>query len=74
MRYSSALTLPAKTGRTAPLGFERSEPNSEGRKRETPAAMAASMRRVWVSRATAARVETTASMPVRADWRAEREV
>ena len=42
------------------------EPYSEGMKRFTPAAMAASMRMVWFSMAAAATVDTSPSMPVSA--------
>ena len=42
-------------------------PNSEGMNRFTPAAIAASMILVWVSRAWLATFETIASWPLRAD-------
>ena len=54
-----------------------SEPNSEGTKRLTEAAMQASIMRIWVSMPegdiTSPMVEITASKPVKAVVREERE-
>ena len=48
------------------MGCARSEPKSEGRKRFTPAATAASMRMFWLGRPSVPTAETTASWP----WKA----
>lgn len=61
-RWAWVVILSANTGRGLASGLERSEPNSEGRKRFTPAATAASIRRLWPWRPGAPTQETTASM------------
>lgn len=48
------------------LGEVVTLPNSEGMKRFTPAATAASMRTVWFSKTVPATVDTTPSIPLRA--------
>lgn len=48
------------------LGFVEQEPYSEGMKRFTPAAMAASMRTAWLAIAAEPTVETRASMSLSA--------
>ena len=57
------LILYPKTGRAAVRGLPRSDPNSEGMNRFTPAAIAASMMRVWPWKPEVPTVETTASWP-----------
>lgn len=61
-------TLYPKTGRALVWGSERSEPNSEGMKRVTPAATAASIRTFWPRRPSVPTLETMAS--IFCDWRA----
>jgi len=51
-----------------------SSPNSEGMKKRTPAATAASITACWSGAERVGRAETTASMPVRAAVREGREV
>ena len=61
-------TLCPKTGRALVGGSARSEPNSEGMKRVTPAATEASIRSFWPRRPSVPTQETMAS--IFCDWRA----
>lgn len=73
-RWSTTVTLPA---RILPMGWPETmrvlRPNSEGMKRLTPAASAASASTFWPATAGVATAETTACWPCRAAVRESRD-
>lgn len=72
--YFRIATLYPKTASAPVFGTLRSEPNSEGMKRCTPAAIAASMKSFWPTNPEFPTAETTASWPLSAAVRDSREV
>lgn len=66
-------TFRPNTGSSFVLGLPMSEPNSDGRKRFTPAATAASMTSGWPLKPSVPTRDTTASCPLNAVVRDSRE-